>query len=83
MTRKNEMVSRQWKDTEQGCFYYFNESNGKVVGQAHNISHTKIWVAKIPISHNEEAYLGQFIDANFAKRSIEEYWQIQDRTLLE
>lgn len=72
-----------WKDTEHDCHYFFQEEDGKVVGQVHNIAHTKIWIAKIILNHNEEKYLGQYIDCNFSKMAVENYWLIQSRTLIE
>lgn len=75
--------NREWKDAEHNCHYYFSTENGLIVGQVYNLAHTKIWGAKINIIPNEEKSLGQYITLEFAKRAIEHYWQIQDRTLLD
>ena len=77
------MKERLWKDAENGVHYYFETLNGLIVGQVYNLAHTKIWGAKIPVKHNEDLYLGNFIGCDFAKKSIEEYWNVQDRTLIE
>ena len=78
------VTSREWRTYGDGSTtYYFDTSNGKIVGQAHSISHTKIWVAKIIHNYNEEQYLGQYISEHFAKAAIEQHWSISDRTLLE
>jgi len=77
------MKERLWKDAENGTHYYFEKQNGLIVGQAYNYAHTKIWGAKIPINADEDKILGRFIDCDFAKKSIEEYWNVQDRTLIE
>ncbi len=55
--------------------------NGLVIGQAYNLAHTIIWGAKIPINHDEDLYLGQYVELEYAKHAIEEYWDEKDRTL--
>lgn len=77
------MNEKAWKDTEQNHFYLYQVKNGLIVGQIYNLAHTKVWGAKINVFPNEEIYLGQYITADFAKRATEEYWEIQERTLLE
>jgi hypothetical protein len=52
-----------------------------VIGQAYNLAHTIIWGAKIPINHDEDLYLGQYVELEYAKHAIEEYWDEKDRTL--
>jgi hypothetical protein len=51
------------------------------VGQIYNLSHTIVWGAKIPVSANEELILGQYIEMEFAKKAVEEYWDSADRTI--
>ena len=78
------MNAYEWKDNDHDHFYYFNIANGRIVGQVHKISHTKILLAKINTKdHTEELYLGQYISCEFAMKSVEEYMAIQERTLLE
>ena len=77
------MVNREWKDAENGTFYFFRTDNGQIVGQAYNMAHTKIFGAKIPVSASEENILGHYINVDFAKKAVENYWDIQERTLLE
>ena len=76
-------MNRLWKDADHDVHYIYNENDGRIVGQINKIAHTKIWLSKIIINHNEEKYLGQYIGHDFAKRAVEEYWLIQDRTLIE
>lgn len=73
---------REWKDSNQAQ-YYFNREDGKIIGQVHVIAHTQVWLAKIILNHNEEKYLGQYISMEFAKKSVERYWYIDERTFLQ
>ena len=75
------MINRQWRCVTKDCHYYFQTHNGLVVGQAYNLAHTIIWGAKIPVSATEELILGQYVEMEFAKQAIEEYWEEKDRTL--
>jgi hypothetical protein len=52
-----------------------------VVGQIYNLAHTIIWGAKIPVSANEELILGQYVEMEFAKKAVEEYWEKEDKTI--
>lgn len=72
------MTPRAWKDTENDTLYYYQSNDGKIIGQVHKISHTKVWIAKI-----DEHQLGQYIDRDFAKKALENYYLIQERTLIE
>jgi hypothetical protein len=81
--RNYTMVDFEWKDAENGTFYFFKKDDGLIVGQVWNYAHTKIFGAKIPIVPNEEKLLGQYVNVDFAKKSVERYWEIQGRTLLE
>lgn len=74
-------MKRQWRCVDKNNHYYFQVDNGLVVGQVYNYAHTIIWGAKIPINATEERILGQYVEMEFAKRAIEEYWEEKDRTL--
>lgn len=73
-------MRRDWRCVTKDCHYYFQVHNGLVIGQAYNLAHTIVWAAKIPINATEELILGQYIEMEFAKRAIEEYWDEKDRT---
>lgn len=75
------MINRQWRCIDKNIHYYFKSHNGLVVGQVHNLYHTIVWVAKVPINAAEELWLGQYIELEFAKKAIEEYWEKQDTTI--
>ena len=74
-------MRRQWRCVDGNNHYYFRTSNGKVIGQVYNLAHTIVWGARVPISATEEEVLGQYIEMEYAKRAIEEYWDEKDRTL--
>lgn len=77
-------MRRDWRSAGSGTFYtyyYFQVSNGKVIGQVYNLANTILWGAKIPVNATEELILGQYIEMAFAKKAIEEYWEEKDRTL--
>lgn len=74
-------MTREWLNADQNCSYYFFRHSGKIVGQAFNFAHTRIWGAKIYVLPTEELLLGQYISLESAKRAIEEYWDEKDRTL--
>lgn len=77
------MTKFNWKDAAPAdCAYYYDEDNGRIMGQVHKIAHTKIWVGRIYKLDNEEKFLGQYISEDFSKRSVEEYWLIESRTLI-
>ena len=74
-------MKRQWRCVDGNNHYYFQVHNGKVIGQVYNLAHTIVWGAKIPISATEELILGQYIEMEYAKQAIEEYWDGKDRTI--
>jgi hypothetical protein len=71
-------LNRAWKEAEHNTYYFYQTEDGRIIGQVHKITHTKIWVAKI-----DENNLGQYIDVDFAKKALETYYLIQERTLIE
>lgn len=74
-------MTRLWKDAAANTWYYYKSHNGLVVGQVYNLAHTQIWGAKIPITATDELLLGNYINLDFARKAIEEYWDEKDRTL--
>lgn len=73
-------MRREWRNVDKGCQYYFQARNGLVIGQVYNLTYTSIWGAKIPVSPTEEYILGQYVELEFAKKAVEEYWNEKDRT---
>ena len=71
---------KAWKPTANDTYYYWIEDNGLIIGTVHNVFNTTIWLAKIS-SNNDDAVIGRYITCDFAKRAVEQYWNIQERTL--
>ena len=76
-------MKRNWKDVADDCHYYYNEEDGRIIGQVNKIGFTKVFIAKIIRNHNDEAFLGQFISCAFAQTAVQLFWDTQDRTLIE
>lgn len=75
------MKLREWL-TKEDCSYYYTIQDGRIVGNVHKISHTKIWLGKIVYNHNEEKYLGQYISEEFAMKAVETHWGLEDNTFI-
>lgn len=77
-------MTYQWKDLENNTSYFYREQDGLIVAQVHNLAHTKIWLAKVFLQNStDEKFLGQFITLDFAKKAVERWIGIQDRTLMD
>jgi hypothetical protein len=72
---------KDWKDVEHKCSYYYLRDTGRIIGQVYNLAHTNVYGAKVYSELNEERYLGQYISFESAKKAIEYFWNIQERTL--
>ena len=75
------MTTKEWRDADHKTAYYYRSDNGKIVGQIYNLAHTNIYGAKIFENFVDEKYLGQYISLESAKKAVEYYWNIQERTL--
>jgi len=79
----------KWTDTEGSNFYFFDGDTGRVLGMSFKYtSQNVVWCSKIykqelPFNNDSEVHLGQFIGLESAKRAVENFWEIQSRTLLE
>jgi hypothetical protein len=72
---------RDWKDADHKTSYCYLKDTGRIIGQIYNLAHTNIYGAKVYSELNEERYLGQYIDSNSAKAAVDNFWNIQERTL--
>ena len=74
---------KKWMEKEFSQWVYYDDADGKIIGYVYKIGNQLgIWGARIQ-NDNEEILLGQYIDSDYGKKSIERYWEIQSRTLLE
>jgi|GEM_PF-4015098 len=74
---------KKWMEKEYSQWVYYDDEDGKIIGTVYKVGNTKtIWGATVH-NHNVDGALGQYIDSDFAKSAVEEYWDIQSRTLLE
>jgi hypothetical protein len=74
---------RKWQDYEASNQYYYDDKDGLIIGQIHKFG-TSITIYTATVKpENLDKLLGQFINLDYAKRAVERFWEIQDRTLLE
>ena len=77
-----------WKDHESGS-YFFNETSGKVTGAIFKIANqnvlytAKVYTGDTTFMLEDEKHLGQYIGMEYAKKAIERFWNVFDKTLLE
>jgi len=82
------MMNTEWRNADY-ISYYFNTESGKILGSVFRIANQSIvWVARaeknvIPFTNENDIHLGHFISIETAKKMVEEYWNIQNRTLIE
>jgi len=70
-------------EKEYSQWVYYDDEDGKIIGTVYKVGNTQtIWGATVH-RQNVDGALGQYIDSDFAKSAVEEYWDIQSRTLLE
>jgi hypothetical protein len=72
---------KEWKEAPHKVWYYWKSDTGQIIGQVTNISHTDIYNSKVYCNNTEERYLGQYINSDFARKAIEHFWNIEERTL--
>jgi len=81
-------MKTEWRDAS-GISYYFDHDTGRILGSVFSYANTaSIWVAKveksiIPYTNDNEVILGHFISLQAAKIMVENWWIMQERTLLE
>ena len=73
---------KKWMEKEFSQWVYYDDADGKIIGAVYKIGNSNsIWGAKIYAEL--EGVLGQYVNSDYARRSVESYWDIQSRTLLE
>ena len=75
---------KKWIEKEFSQWVYYDNQDGKIIGAVYKIGNSiGIWGARVYLINNDEAILVQYIDSDYAKKSVELYWEIDSRTLLE
>lgn len=73
---------KKWMEKEFGQVVYYDDADGKIIGAVYKIDNqNSIWGARI--CAEIEGILGQYVDSDYARKSVEYYWERQGRTLLE
>lgn len=75
-----------WKSISDK-YYYFDTVTGKIIGQAgkqalHEVFFCVTYTGEHTFSANDEHHLGQYVSLEHAKRAVEKFWDIQNRTLI-
>lgn len=82
------MIKYEWK-ADGDMIHFYRQNDGKILGAAWKYANqnaiwsSKIYTEEFPFTNQSEKFLGKFIDSECAKKSVEKYWEIQDRTLIE
>lgn len=73
---------KQWVEKEFSQWVYYDDIDGKIIGATYRVgTSTGIWGGRV---YDEvEVVLGQFVDSDYARKAVVNYWEIQSRTLLE
>jgi len=75
---------KKWIEKEFSQWVYYDNQDGKIIGAVYKIGNSiGIWGARVYLINYDEAILGQYIDSDYDKKSVELYWEIDSRTLLE
>jgi hypothetical protein len=70
---------KKWMEKEFSQFVYYDDVDGKIIGSVYKVGNSQsIYGASV-----DNNVLGHYIDCDFARRAVEQYWNIQDKTLLE
>lgn len=84
---ENSLQKFKWERSGDN-YYYYNEATGKIVGFSSKIALQEIYfgivyTGQYTFTRDDENHLGQYISLEHAKKAVETYWDIQNRTLLE
>jgi hypothetical protein len=74
---------RRWQDYEATNKYYYDDDDGMIIGQIHKFgTSVSIYTATVK-PDNIDKLLGQYVNVDYAQKAVENFWLIQDRTLIE
>jgi len=82
-------MSYNWRSETSTVKHYYRESDGKILGTVWQyVNNHIVWISKIledefPFTNSSEKFIGHYIDQTSACRSVERFWNIQDKTLIE
>jgi len=81
------MVKYEWKDVGDK-YYYYTVETGKILGLVTKHALSEVWIAVAYVGNesctiNDERHLGQYVNNQFAREALAEYWFIQSMTLIE
>lgn len=75
---------KHWAEKEYEQRVYYDTDDGKIIGSVYKVGNNQtIWGAQVYSTNNESLVLGQYISMDYAKRGVENFWDIQSRTLIE
>jgi len=79
----------EWRE-RNAKWYYYDTETGMIVGSTFKVALQEVWGSVVNTGSYEFAFkmdderrLGHYIEQDFAKRAVENYWAVQSRTLLE
>ncbi len=80
-------MKHDWKSISDR-YYYYDTVTGKIVGMASKIALQEVfygivYTGQYTFTLDDERHLGQYISLEHAKKSIEYFWDVQSRTLIE
>jgi hypothetical protein len=77
------MSMKKWMEKEFSHHVYYDEEDGKIIGAVNKAGNSQsVYVAKIYEVANE-GYLGQYVNGEYARKAVENYWDIKSRVVLE
>lgn len=76
----------EWKNISEK-YYFYDKRTGKICGVVQALSLQSIWIAvsyvgEYTFTIDDEKHLGQYIDSDYAKRAVEFFWDVRNRTLI-
>ena len=75
---------KRWTEKEFSQWVYYDDQDGRIIGAVYKIGNqTGIWGGRVYRLDTTEQVMGQYIDSDYARKSVELYWEIDSRTLLE
>ena len=73
---------KKWMEKEFSQHVYYDDADGKIIGAVYKIGNqNSIYGAKVYCE--VEGVLGQYIDSDYARKAVEIFWEIQNRTVIE